>query len=59
LLALKIVPSLTEVPIFQIALQQKDPAPPCSDDGSHLHGGHLPGRAREERISTPRDTHCG
>ena len=27
LLVLKIVPPLTELPIFQIALQQKDPAP--------------------------------
>ena len=43
LLVLKIVPFLTELPIFQIALQQKDPAP-CTEKGPICEGIHHAGR---------------
>ena len=49
LLVLKIVPSLTELSIFQ---------PPCTENGSHIVGAHHAGRARKKN-QHPRDTQCG
>jgi hypothetical protein len=49
----KIVPSLSELPISQIALQQKDPTPACTENGSHLSGAHHSGRARQQKITVP------
>jgi hypothetical protein len=46
---------VTELPIFQIALQQKDP--PCTDDVSHLRGAHLPGDDEDQKIRTHAITH--
>jgi hypothetical protein len=55
LLLRKIVPSLTELPIFQIALQQKRPAPP--QRVPYRCPTLLAGLGRKKQH--PRDAHCG
>jgi hypothetical protein len=52
LLVLKIVPSLTELPIFQIALQQKDPAPLAQKMGPICNGIHLAGDDRDQKVGS-------
>jgi hypothetical protein len=52
LLVLKIVPSLTELPIFQIALQQKDPAALAQKMGPICNGTHFAGDDRDQKVSS-------
>ena len=52
----KIVVFLTELPIFQIPLQQKDP--PCTENGSHLRGAHVSALTEGKKYHHSYDAQC-
>src|SRR5262249_1705958 len=53
----KIGPPVTELKIFQTALQQKEPPPLCTDKGSHIVGAHLIDDYKDQKKSASRTTH--